>query len=80
ESGKAIIISIGVILLIYFGSLLLGQSFSIVSKLYQYTVFYQLYEITNPSINIIRSILAAISTALVFFLLGSIAFKKKEIK
>lgn len=80
ESGKAIIISIGVILFVYFGSLLLGQSFSIVSKLYQYTVFYQLYEIGNLSINIMKSILTAIGTALVFFLLGSIAFKKKEIK
>ncbi|MFD3445726.1 ABC transporter permease [Microbacteriaceae bacterium 4G12] len=80
ESGKAIIISIGVILFVYFGSLLLGQSFSIVSKLYQYTVFYQLYEIENPNINIMKYVLTAIGTALVFFLLGSIAFKKKEIK
>ncbi|MGE6362762.1 ABC transporter permease [Bacillus paramycoides] len=82
ESGKTIGISIGFIIFInvFFG---LGQNIEVIKVIYEYSVFYQILEASNPimtNIEVIKSLLIGVVTFIIVTYFGVFVFGKKDIK
>lgn len=84
ESGKAIILSIGIITGSMILIVILGNYFKEVSVAYEYTIMYQMindvFNPTSSNTEIVRSLYVGFVTMIVFIFGGIGAFGRKEVK
>lgn len=83
ESGKTIIITIIATVILFAIEKLLVPNSEIVKVIYENSIFYQIYEAFSPIVTfnkIGKNILISAATFIIITYLGSMIFKRKEIK
>jgi ABC-2 type transport system permease protein len=83
ESGKTIIITIIMTIILFVIEKTLVLKYEVVRRIYENSIFYQIYQAFNPSITsneIGTNILISLGTFIIMSYCGSRIFKKQEIK
>jgi len=83
ESGKAIILSITIIVGLFLLFLILGSSFPVILRVYEYTILHQIgaaFSAILTTTEIVRNICVGLITLLVLLFSGIGAFGRKEVK